>query len=65
MSKQDESLLHLLSHMEFQYMLVIAVNCGGSSCELSPMFFVAESEEKKIMSAKFDNIVVVVAGFHS
>jgi hypothetical protein len=32
---------------------------------MSPMFFVAESEEKKIMSAKFDNIVVVVAGFHS
>jgi hypothetical protein len=31
---------------------------------MSPMFFVAESEEKKIMFAKFDNIVVV-AGFHS
>jgi hypothetical protein len=32
---------------------------------MSPMFFVAESEEKKIMFAKFDNIVVVLAGFHS
>lgn len=32
---------------------------------MSPMFFVAESEEKKIMFAKFDKIVLVVAGFHS
>jgi hypothetical protein len=47
MSKQDESLLHLLSHMEFQYMLVIAVNCGGSSCECLPCFLWLNLKRKK------------------